>query len=322
MSLIPSTIVNPVLLASSTFLAIFFSACSNKPDNNLIAFKALDESIINSTKIINRSSESIYMALENKLMDSRTNFQAKIWQPKAMRIQQLSKDMYDYIDELKISLKKEAGLKINEGQEVFRENDRNAVNYLFGSKGKAKELYERLKQYKRDILAIDSQMSDAFNNTVLLTTESFDTLSNKQQNPAKFFFNKISVIAALAILNKFQNNIKITENRMTSFCNENVSYGDYFTTYSPIITQSSSYVRSGEEIEIMAGIGAFSRKNLPEILINRINAPLAEDGAAHYKFKASNKPGKYSVPVKISYTDADGNKQWVEKNIEYTVAQK
>jgi gliding motility-associated protein GldM len=76
----------------------------------------------------------------------------------------------------------------------------------------------------------------------------------------------------------------------------------------------------GQEIEITAGVGAFSTGARPQITINGSGAALGEDGAARAKFAAGG-VGTHSVPVTIRYTDQEGNPQTITKNIEYTVGQ-
>ncbi len=310
------------LFISSILFAIFFSACSNKKDNRLAIFKALDESLNNSNQTINEGTLTVIAGIDEKMMEQSTTNRAKIWKPKAMLIQQFSTNIYTYIDRLKADLKREAGLITGEDKESFKEDDRDAVNRLFGTKRKANELHERLKQYKKDILSIDSQMSYVFKNTIQLTTQSFDILPETQQDLRKMFFMNSSTVASLAMLSQFQNNIKNTENRFIQFCYKKIGGGgDSFTFYSAIIGQSSSYLRKGEKIEITAGMGAFSKAALPQIIIGGRSVPLNDNGFVVYKFKASIKPGKHYVPVKIEYVDQDGKRQTIEKQVEYTVAQ-
>ena len=96
---------------------------------------------------------------------------------------------------------------------------------LFEKKEKGEELFERLKNYKHDILAVDEELDKEFNSTIFLTTPAFDMLKTKQDF-TKTFFDDIPTVAALAMLSKFQNNIKVNENRMVTFCNNKIgSYG-------------------------------------------------------------------------------------------------
>lgn len=80
-------------------------------------------------------------------------------------------------------------------------------------------------------------------------------------------------------------------------------------------------MQKGEIIEINAGVGAFSIKAEPNIVINGKHIDINSDGVAIYKFKSSSKPGKHYVPVSIEFIKPDGQKIKVEKKIEYTVAE-
>jgi gliding motility-associated protein GldM len=310
------------LLIGSFFFAIIFSACSGKTDSSLAVFKALDEGLTNSTKTITKSTEMMYSSLQDKISDPVTSEKAKIWLPKAMQIKNYSADMVIYIEGLKIDLKKEAGLIMEEGKESFREDDKDAVSNLFEAKGKGKELYDRLKNYKKDMLAIDPQITAAFESTMPLTTRSFDASENRQNDFTRTFFDNTPVAAALTILSQFQSNINIAENRMASFCNNKMTYYNdgFYDSYSVIIGQNSSYVQAGEKIDITAGVGAFSKAALPQITINGRSVPLGYDGTAIYKFKASGKAGKHYVPVRIEFVNYDAKRQTFENQVEYTVA--
>jgi gliding motility-associated protein GldM len=304
-------------LSPITIASVFLFSCTNNSKNNLTVFKALDESLVKSNQVIKQSNQDIYHGLEEKLKDPSTSAKAGIWQPRAMQIQKLSQDMINYIDNLKTELEKEAGLT-EKGS--FNEADVSAVNRLFSKKGKGEELYTKLIKYKQDVFAIDLLISNTFEKTITITTNASE-ITEDEKKFTKTLFTEIPTIAALAMLTKFQNNVRITENKTIMFCFQQIgSFVEDFTTFSAIVGQSSKYLRAGDEVEIIAGVGAFSRIAKPEIVIKGKIIPIDETGTATVKFRASGKPGNYFVPVQISYTDQDGNKQTVSKSVEYTIA--
>jgi len=77
----------------------------------------------------------------------------------------------------------------------------------------------------------------------------------------------------------------------------------------------------GDDMEITAGVGAFSKAAVPIVTINGANEPLGPDGAAHKKITADKSLGKHTVQVNIEYTDLDGQKKVLPKVIEYMVGQ-
>ncbi len=312
---------SPLITMVGLLLSLLFSSCSDKPDKDLVIFEALDESLINSNKSFAVANQYLFHSLEEKLIDPLTQYRASNWHPKGVRFQQLSNEIINYIENLKRDLKKEAGL--NDDEKAFRKDDRNAVTSLFNTKGKGKELYERLRKYKKDMLNVDTQIRNVFSSIPVVITESFDSTEKRRQDFTHIFFYDTSPIAALAMLSKFQNNVWIMENKMLAYCNENCRFIDcgFYDAYSVIIGQNSNYVRAGEKIEITAGVGAFSRKSQPEVIINGRNVEINENGVAIYKRKASGKSGKHFIPIKIDFIDEYGKKQTIEKKVEYTVAE-
>lgn len=189
------------------------------------------------------------------------------------------------------------------------------------SQDQINRLSNLLNNYKNDVLKIDSGMALAFNSSLIFTTKTFDSKPLAEQNFSNYFFDGLSKDESLYLLNKFENNIRIVENRLAQFCDNKVGVTvDFYISYSAIVGQNTSYVQGGEQIEIVAGIGAFSRDAKPEIIIKGKKIPIDEMGIATSKFPASNNSGKHFVPVEISYTDQDGKKQTITKTVEYTVA--
>ncbi len=145
-------------------------------------------------------------------------------------------------------------------------------------------------------------------------------LSNKEMTEDNYFKNS-TTLGALAMLAKFQNDVLNTESLMIIYFNSHVSsYTDSFESYSAIATQSSSYVKAGDSIEIFAGVGAFSVASNPSITINGHKMIIGEDGVASHRLKSSQKPGKYTVPVVIEFIKPDGSPLKMSKVLKYTVA--
>ena len=306
----------PVLFFISIVLVIFFSACSDNSDNELTIFKALDESLTNSNGIINKSTEVSLTLLKDKTTDPATANRANFWYPIALAVKEKTANAIYYIEKTKILLKKEADF--DSIKNSYKGDDKKAVRDLFVTKEIGEDLYVKLKTYVSDVLSLNADINAMFADELLRTTQPFDPPIEKKEFNS--IFKDISTGAALAVLSKFQNNVKISENSLIQFCNRKVGVIiENYDTYSAIVGQSSTYVRSGEEIEITAGIGAFSRGGKPNMTFNGHEVEINEFGTAIYRFKAPIKAGKYIVPVKISYTDQDGREQYITKDVEYTV---
>jgi hypothetical protein len=237
-------------------------------------------------------------ALEEKTQEPATMERANIWFPKTEQIAKFSTEAFIYIERLK----KLEGINSE----------------------KAKELYMVLKKYREDILNVDSSIRLEFENNIPIISKSFDSTTKSGNEFAKKFFNNSSLAFTSAILTKFQNDIKVAENKTIAFCHNRIGSTDgegFFDETSTIVGQSSTIVKPGDELKIMAGVGAFSRVAMPKVNINGRTVEIGEEGFALYKLRGPQKPGKYSVPVKIDYFNQTIGKQESKLiTIEYTVA--
>ena len=178
-------------------------------------------------------------------------------------------------------------------------------------------------KYKENVLSIDSAIRLEFEKKFSSFLNSSVTIEEANRSFYNTFFKGASPLQTSAILTKFQNDVTLSENKLTTFCNLQIGLLDghgYFSSYSAIISLNSKYVKAGDNIEIIAGLGAFSMAVVLQININGNTIVVGEEGYASYIFKAPSKPGKHFVPVKFGFTDQDGQKQTNVFTVEYTVA--
>jgi hypothetical protein len=141
---------------------------------------------------------------------------------------------------------------------------------------------------------------------------------------ASKYFSTSNPVYTSAMLTKLQNSIKNIENKTLAYCHDKIGSTDgkgFFDSFALIIGQSNNNVKSGDKIEITAGLGVFSGRLQPEITINGKVAEINEEGIAVYKFKAPQKTGRYFVPVKsIFISPSTGKPEIHETIVEYSVA--
>jgi hypothetical protein len=284
--------------------------------------RATEESLDRSNKTILLSSEKTYRLLQNRVSDPLTKEIAQIWQPITMHISELSSKLVKCIDSIKYELKDEAlGIAWDESI-ISTETKYAAVKKIMFEKNRATELGTKLRNYRQAILNLDGALTKQLGNDVIKANfEYLDSGKNRQLDFANTFFDHSSLAATLSTLTKIQNDLFITENNLVEYCySRTASCGlNYYTTFKTLLAISSSCVKSGDEIEISAGIGSFSVLAQPVMIIRGKKIDADPDGVVIYKFKTPQKPGKYSVPVKIIFTKPDGIKDTFGQAIPYTV---
>src|SRR5688572_7063988 len=307
--------INLMYLVLTALLALNVSA------EILNAFKIVDSSLTNTNKTINQSTTTILASLNEKRNEPATATKANEWYPHAVKAQQMSQSITAYIQGIKNKILTSADLKVENGDTTYKMEDLDIATRIMINEKEGPKLKQMLDDYRKNLLNIHPAINQEFKNTLQVNT-AMPAVQNKSNNTWELaYFHMVPTVAAITILSKFQNDVKTSENKVVAFCHEQVGKVQVrFDTYTAIVGQSSTYLMPGQEIEIMAGVGAFSKAATPAITINGAGAALGEDGAAHAKF-AAGAIGNHSIPITIRYKDQDGKDQVITKTVEYTVGQ-
>jgi hypothetical protein len=294
-------------------LPFLFSCNSKIREQNKLAITFSENLEAVSLKMKNYNS-NIYHVFDEKLLDPATVEKARFYQPKMELISEYSKQAIFYIDSMKYLLIKEAG-----GRDNLMNASNEVINKAVIANKSAEKLYDKLVNYKKDVLSIDERLSD-FSKFMVVASTEFDTMKHSKELFVKFFFAKSSVATVFAYLNSFKVSVLNTENMCAEYFNSRIyKHGIHDTFYEPILGLSSTVIQQNEKMKITAGIGSFSIMGKPRLEIFNKQIEPNETGVMEYEFRETRKPGKYFLPVKISYTDQDGKSMTRETTISYTV---
>ncbi|MDZ4793554.1 MAG: gliding motility protein GldM [Bacteroidota bacterium] len=306
--------INIMYLVLTALLAL------NVSSEILNAFKTVNRSLENSNKQVNLSTETIMKSLQDKATEEQTKERAIPWLEKATKVTTTSKSLFDYLEGLKSKILTLAGGKPGDPTVSFKEDNLDIVTKLMVKDGEGKKLFAALQKYKTDILGIDSSIKTEFEKSLNIDLTNPPGRDGKTKDWEVAYFSMVPTVAGLTILSKFQNDIKTAENKVVTFCHTKVGEVKViFDTYSAIVGQNSNYLMPGQDLEIKAGVGAFSKAAQPTISIGGSSVVIGEEGYALYKTQAGG-VGAHTVPVRISFFNQTTGKDEVrEVNVEYTV---
>jgi len=306
--------INLMYLVLTAMLAL------NVSSEILNAFKTVNNSLNNANTIIDNKNQAISKSFEEMVNDPKTKDKALIYKPEADKARKIADDVYNYIDGLKTELKKEAGSHIENGEEKFAEENLEAATRLFDTKGKGKELLQKLNDFKTNILDVDPEVKKQFAEALPLDLSVPKSKSgNSKMTWTTAYFHMTPTIAALTILSKFQNDVKNSEAAVLDYLHSKVGEVKVqYDQFAAIADADKSYAMEGDEIHITAGVGAFSAAAKPNITIGGVSQSLKPDGTVFYTTKATG-VGDHSVTVNIEFTKPDGTKAVVPKIVKYTV---
>jgi gliding motility-associated protein GldM len=312
--------INMMYLVLTALLALNVSA------EILNAFKTVDRSLMIASKQADKQNEQIFYSFDEYLKDPTTKDKAEYYKPLAERAKKLSEDLYNYIEELKEELKKESGLKTVDGKTEYKEDDLDAATRLLveeapEGKGKGKELFEKLKSYREQLLQINDTLKSQIESGLPIDLTIPPTSSEAGKNNwAYSYFHMTPTIAAVTILSKFQNDVRNSESKAVDFFLKQVGQITIRpNVFKAIAVGSSEKLLPGEEMIITAGIGSFSSEAKPIISIDGANVAINEEGVGEYKLVASS-PGAYVKNVVITYKNPnDGKSYSISKQVKYSV---
>jgi|GEM_PF-5053663 len=278
-------------------------SCSTPPSSQPLMLKAFREGVDNSTRTINYHNEVLYYQLRLTAIDSLKGIKVRLWMPRIDSVWACTIAMSGYLD----TLENELAAK------------RDAAGIRGFSERRGPELYRRLMAHRERLLAIDPLFAGTFRGKRYFLPDS-GCYKNEPAFMASFFSDAAPGAAGVALA-QVRNGVQIMCDKLLTFCEENtrMDQGFFYYVEEPLMSLSSSAVRAGEPIEVTAGIGSFSRRALPEIIINGAKTPLREEGFARYRLKASAKPGRHTVHVRLQYRDVDGKTVYRERDLQYTV---
>lgn len=306
--------INIMYLVLTALLAL------NVSSEILNAFKTVRRSLENTNITVNQSTATILKSLEDKTSDPNTKDRAVVWFPKAQQVTSVSQKLFNDIEVLKGKIITLAGGKPGDPSVSFKEDNLDIVTKLMVKDGEGKKLLAALTKYRTDILGIDPEIDSAFKNSLQIDLSNPPGKDGKKKDWDIAYFHMVPTVAGLTILSKFQNDIKTAENKVVAYCHQKVGEVKViFDSYAAIVGQNSNYLMPGQEIEIKAGIGAFSKAARPTININGTSAQIGEEGFALYKTQAGG-VGSHSIPVRISFfNQTTGKDEIKEVKVDYVV---
>lgn len=307
----------------------------------LNAFKTVNRSIEGSNGVVTAKNDQTYKAFGDAVADAKTAEKAKPWAPKAYAAQKLSGDLTKYIEDLKNQLIDQSNPQMKDGHKEYTEGNLDATTRIMDTKGEGPKLYQDLADYKAKLLGLldPSNYPDQPDNIKedlrkdkarfekelpldlsIPPSEAGNALTgNVPKDWTIRYFHMTPTVAGLTILSKFQSDVKNSESQIIDYLFKKIGEVKVvFDQFQPLIGTNATYLMPGDELEVTAGVGAFSAAAKPKITINGQSMSVGTDGTADFKTKVSSTG---TVNVKIEYIKPDGSTGTIDKAVKYTVGQ-
>ncbi len=138
--------INMMYLVLTALLAL------NVSTEVLNAFKTVNHSLENSNQVVSAKNNITYNAFAQNLADPQTKALATVWAPPALKAKQWAADFSQYLEDMKLNLEKESGLKTVDGQPEYNIGDLDAATRMMDQGGHGPKLYDSLKNFRQNLL--------------------------------------------------------------------------------------------------------------------------------------------------------------------------
>lgn len=327
------------LMINLMYLVLTALLALNVTREVLNAFNTMNVSIIRSNKSINNKNEQIYTALSQEMLTADSG-KVRPWYEKALEIRKRTRSLMQLIDNWKDSLITASGgyQAGTDGDSVMRGMDNINVPYnIFVTHKHGAQLRDSMRSYIAYALnLIDSQAEkqDMLKQFPLQVKDLPKTEDNPSGNWSYGTFHNIPVIAGVALLSKYQNDIRNSEAMILDYFIGQIHAKDFkFNTLAAIAVPNTTYALAGQPITATIMLAAYNKDAKGMSISSSAGSVPIKDGVGLLKFNASGVGAKtvngtiyidkgsqrLSYPFKFDYTvgSAGASLQLDKMNVMY-----
>lgn len=303
----PAMTIQPAKLL---VIILLFASC--KEQNKDAQLSTIIKGLQSANVSIALNNEQRHVWFENLMHDYTEASANKIWIEKAKTVQLLTSGMLAYMDDVIAKWPQQIY-----AHDLFMKlcyYKTNLISLLDprefpGNMMKQTEIKNQKERFYVEI-PLPGLISD---------TNHFNIAQIENKWLDTTFKNASSLMCHAQLLN-IKNQILLTDQMFVDYFNRSRTvFLCGFPSITAIATLNSAYVKSGDTLELFAGIGEFSAAMRPTIFVDEKKIDISESGYCEYKIRPRGKPGKRSMQVRFEYTKPDGTQEMMTKKIRYTI---
>lgn len=270
----------------------------------LEGFSVVEESLNRTTENSSRENVSIYRQLSEQFKSNPEKVQ--VWFDKATTVKRMSDSLYDFVQQLKENIVREADGPGGNVLDIKHKDDLEAASHvmLAPGTGKGRMLYERVNHYREQILKM---ITDEHQRKMIesnLTTQPSRRAKAMGKNWQEYMFENMPVSAAVTMLSKLQSDVRYAEGEVLHALVANVDVKDIrVNKLNAFVIPESRTVVSGDRFSAQIVMAAVDTTRQPEIFIGGRKVNLRNNT---YQFTAGG-VGEHSFSGYITMRNGNGD---------------
>ena len=234
----------------------------------LNGFSIVEDSLNRTTKGSIKENQIVYDDLEMQMRLNPTK--VKAWYEKAQEVRRISDSLYNFAEELKLAIVREADGKDARLEDFQNKEDLEAANQvmLAPGRGKGQELYNAIKSFRNRVVGMTSDMSKQQIINSNLSTTIPPKAEALGKNWQEFMFEDMPAVAAVTLLSKLQSDVRYAEREVLHTLVQSIDVKDIrVNALSAFVIPNSQTIIRGDRFSARIVMAAVDTTQVPDIYI-------------------------------------------------------
>ena len=288
----------------------------NVSNEVLDGFSIVEESLNRTTENSSNENQAIYGDFEAQMKSNPQK--VKAWFEKATAVKNMSDSLFNFAQQLKIAIVKEADGNDGDVMNINRKDDLEAANrvMLAPGSGQGEKLYNAINSFREKILKM---VSDERQRNIIasnLTTQLPKNAKTMGKNWQEYMFEDMPVAAAVTLLSKLQSDIRYAEGEVLHTLVANIDMKDIrVNKLSAFVIPNSQTIVRGDKFSAKIVMAAVDTTRHPQIFIGGREMKLKDDT---YEI-ITGRTGDFNLTGYITMLNGNGETIRRDFNQKYTV---
>ena len=234
----------------------------------LDGFSIVEESLQRSTDNSAKENQSIYGNFAEQMKSNPEKVHE--WFEKATAVKRMSDSLYNFAQELKVEIVREADGADGDIHNIERKDDLEAASHvmLAPGTGKGKKLFDAINSFRERILKM---VPDAAQHKIIagnLSTTLPKNAKTMGKNWQEYMFEDMPVAAAVTLLTKLQNDVRYAEGEVLHTLVANIDMKDIrVNKLSAFVIPNAQTIVRGDKFSAQIVMAAVDTTQQPKIYI-------------------------------------------------------
>ncbi len=285
------------------YIVLLAMLALNVSSDVLNGFALVEESLRRTTGNAMKENQRVFDDFEEQLRSNPAK--VKAWFDKARQVKQMSDSLYDFAEQLKLAIAREADGDDADPTNLEHRDDLEAADevMLRPVRGQGQKLYEAINSYRTRIMQMVTDSRQRATIASNLSTEVPRSQRLIGKNWQEAMFDNMPAAAAITLLTKLQNDVRYAEGEVLHTLVANVDVKDIrVNQVNAYVIPEATTLFPGQQFRSQIIMAAVDTTQRPEIYVN--GRRISSDGSYSFSVGA---PGEYSFSGYIQMPNPEGD---------------